>query len=96
LARLALGQSACGGVNGSEAPAPEALHYGHWSGFVAFGRWADAKAGDRWRDNGGRACGLGIAQLSGQTLQLHAGEVRRYRIAMDAAGLRLHAAPPVH
>lgn len=42
------------------------------------------------------SCGLGIAQLSGQSLQLQTGEVRRYRIAMDRAGLRLHAAPPVH
>lgn len=41
-------------------------------------------------------CGRGIAQLSGQSLQLQAGEVRRYRIAMDRSGLRLHAAPPMH
>lgn len=42
------------------------------------------------------ACGLGIAQLNSQSLQLQAGEVRRYRIAMDRGGLRLHAAPPMH
>lgn len=42
---------------------------------------------------GSGACGLGIAQLSAQSLQLRAGEVRRYRIALDRGGLRLHAAP---
>ncbi|MFG0415931.1 hypothetical protein ACF8MD_19950 [Pseudomonas sp. zjy_8] len=41
-------------------------------------------------------CQDGIAQLQGQSLELYAGEVRRYRIAMDNAGLRLHAAPALN
>lgn len=38
-------------------------------------------------------CQDGINQLAGQSLELQAGEVRRYRIAMGSDGLRLHAAP---
>lgn len=41
-------------------------------------------------------CQDGITQLAGQSLELHAGEVRRYRVAMESDGLRLHAAPPLH
>ncbi|WP_275547177.1 hypothetical protein [Pseudomonas sp. Marseille-Q0931] len=42
------------------------------------------------------SCQDGVAQLSGQSLELYAGEVRRYRIAMESGGLRLHAAPPLN
>lgn len=42
------------------------------------------------------SCQDGITQLRGQSLELHAGEVRRYRIAMDSSGLRLHAAPALN
>ncbi|ARS47662.1 hypothetical protein PSMEN_04400 [Ectopseudomonas mendocina] len=45
---------------------------------------------------GSGSCEGGIAQLNGEALDLYAGEVRRYRIAMDSSGLRLHAAPPSH
>lgn len=38
-------------------------------------------------------CQDGINQLAGQSLELQASEVRRYRIAMGSDGLRLHAAP---
>ncbi|MDR8014982.1 hypothetical protein [Ectopseudomonas guguanensis] len=41
-------------------------------------------------------CQDGIAQLKGQALELTAGEVRRYRIAMGSDGLRLHAAPALN
>ncbi|XLX41246.1 hypothetical protein ACK25U_04330 [Ectopseudomonas mendocina] len=41
-------------------------------------------------------CQDGIAQLYGQSLDLYAGEVRRYRIAMGSDGLRLHAAPALN
>lgn len=41
-------------------------------------------------------CQDGITQLAGQSLELYAGEVRRYRVAMESDGLRLHAAPPLH
>lgn len=40
-------------------------------------------------------CGIGLAQQSGQTLTLQAGEIRRYRIAMGSSGLRLQDAPPL-
>ncbi|MGP0170800.1 hypothetical protein ACSVIJ_02865 [Pseudomonas sp. NCHU5208] len=42
------------------------------------------------------SCQDGIAQLRNQSLQLRAGEIRRYRIAMDADGLRLRDAPPIN
>lgn len=42
---------------------------------------------------GSGRCQDGINQLAGQSLELQAGEVRRYRIAMGSDGLRLHAAP---
>lgn len=41
-------------------------------------------------------CQDGINQLAGQSLELQAGEVRRYRIAMGSDGLRLHAAPTLN
>lgn len=41
-------------------------------------------------------CQDGINQLAGQSLDLQAGEVRRYRIAMGSDGLRLHAAPSLN
>ncbi|RIA20643.1 hypothetical protein DFO61_4257 [Ectopseudomonas oleovorans] len=41
-------------------------------------------------------CQDGINQLAGQSLELQAGEVRRYRIAMGSDGLRLHAAPALN
>ncbi|HBZ95255.1 MULTISPECIES: hypothetical protein [unclassified Pseudomonas] len=41
-------------------------------------------------------CQNGITQLNGQSLELLAGEVRRYRIAMGSDGLRLHAAPALN
>lgn len=42
------------------------------------------------------SCQDGIAQLRSQSLQLQAGEVRRYRIAMEGDGLRLRDAPPMN
>lgn len=42
------------------------------------------------------SCQDGIAQLSNQSLQLQAGEIRRYRIAMEPDGLRLRDAPPMN
>ena len=45
---------------------------------------------------GAGACQDGIAQLRNQSLQLRAGEIHRYRIAMDADGLRLRDAPPMN
>ncbi|MGG2395847.1 hypothetical protein ACJRW5_02715 [Pseudomonas sp. SH1-B] len=41
-------------------------------------------------------CQDGITQLSAESLELYAGEVRRYRIAMGNDGLRLHAAPALN
>lgn len=41
-------------------------------------------------------CQDGIAQLNGQSMELYAGEVKRYRIAMSTAGLQLHPAPPLN
>jgi hypothetical protein len=45
---------------------------------------------------GSGPCRDGVTQLSGQSLELQAGEVRRYRIAMSSDGLRLHAAPALN
>lgn len=42
------------------------------------------------------ACKDGIAQLSKQSLQLQAGEIRRYRIAMEGGDLRLRDAPSMN
>lgn len=42
------------------------------------------------------SCQDGINQLAGQSLELQAGEVRRYRVAMGSDGLRLHAAPTLN
>jgi hypothetical protein len=42
------------------------------------------------------SCQDGINQLAGQALELRAGEVRRYRIAMGSDGLRLHVAPTLN
>ena len=42
------------------------------------------------------SCQDGINQLTGQSLDLQAGEVRRYRIAMGSDGLRLHTAPTLN
>ena len=41
-------------------------------------------------------CQDGINQRAGQSLELQAGVVRRYRIAMGSDGLRLHAAPTLN
>lgn len=42
---------------------------------------------------GGGGCQPRFEQLRSQTLQIHAGEVLKYRIAMDAGGIRLIPAP---
>lgn len=42
------------------------------------------------------ACQDGIAQLNKQSLHLQAGEIRRYRIAMEGSGLRLRDAPSLN